>query len=180
MPVGLGDNLTRAQLADLVRFLSELGKSPAYSVDRERVVRRWQMAVSSPGAEVVLGPKELAGLTSSNSIHWVPCYSRVSGVLTARDVASLPPDKQAAATYALRFELDVTTPGKVALKMPSEMISQLWVDEQQQKPAGIVELDLTAGSHTVTLLLHTWTEPLRIELLDVPGSKAQTQLVGGK
>ncbi|MFO0907940.1 MAG: c-type cytochrome [Isosphaeraceae bacterium] len=42
MPAGLVEPLTRAELIDLVRFLSELGKIGPYSVSKARVVRRWQ------------------------------------------------------------------------------------------------------------------------------------------
>ena len=42
MPEGLADPLTRGELVDLVRFLSELGKVGPYSVSKARLVRRWQ------------------------------------------------------------------------------------------------------------------------------------------
>src|SRR5205823_123611 len=41
MPEGLTDELTRTELVDLVRFLSELGKVGPYQVGKEKVVRRW-------------------------------------------------------------------------------------------------------------------------------------------
>src|SRR5262249_54166250 len=43
MPEGLADMLARAELVDLVRFLSELGKVGPYSVSKARLVRRWQV-----------------------------------------------------------------------------------------------------------------------------------------
>ena len=43
MPEGLADALTRGELVDLVRFLSELGKVGPYSVSKARLVRRWQV-----------------------------------------------------------------------------------------------------------------------------------------
>src|SRR5437879_12604240 len=43
MPEGLADSLTRAELVDLVRFLSELGKVGPFVVSRSRLVRRWQV-----------------------------------------------------------------------------------------------------------------------------------------
>ena len=39
MPLGLADNLTRQELVDLVRFLSELGKVGPYALGNARVVR---------------------------------------------------------------------------------------------------------------------------------------------
>src|SRR5207244_11626024 len=43
MPEGLADTLTRTELVDLVRFLSELGKIGPYSVRKARCARRWQV-----------------------------------------------------------------------------------------------------------------------------------------
>ncbi len=43
MPAGLTEALTRPELIDLVRFLSQLGKIGPYSVGTERVLRRWQL-----------------------------------------------------------------------------------------------------------------------------------------
>src|SRR5262249_28089278 len=48
MPAGLADGLTRSELVDLVRFLSELGKVGRYAVGTRRVCRRWQVLEPSP------------------------------------------------------------------------------------------------------------------------------------
>ncbi|MEX0867341.1 MAG: PVC-type heme-binding CxxCH protein, partial [Pirellulales bacterium] len=45
MPGGLVDTLTRDELVDLVRFLSELGKVGPFAVGQQPVVRRWQAMV---------------------------------------------------------------------------------------------------------------------------------------
>ena len=49
MPDGLTDTLTRGELLDLVRFLSELGKVGPYSVGPARVVRRWEALEAERG-----------------------------------------------------------------------------------------------------------------------------------
>src|SRR5438309_2242387 len=54
MPEGLADTLTRAELVDLVRFLSELGKVGPYAVSPARLVRRWQALETSPAAYTLL------------------------------------------------------------------------------------------------------------------------------
>ena len=48
MPAGLTDTLTRGELVDLVRFLSELGKIGPYAVSKARVFRRWQVLDPAP------------------------------------------------------------------------------------------------------------------------------------
>ncbi|MDG2125338.1 MAG: hypothetical protein P8J87_16665, partial [Verrucomicrobiales bacterium] len=41
MPAGLTAGLSRGEFIDLTRFLHELGRTPAYSLGEEAVVRRW-------------------------------------------------------------------------------------------------------------------------------------------
>src|SRR5205814_2283151 len=43
MPAGLADPLTRQELVDLVRFLSELGRPGNYAVGARQMARRWQV-----------------------------------------------------------------------------------------------------------------------------------------
>jgi putative heme-binding domain-containing protein len=62
MPAGLADLLTEAELLDLVRFLSELGKPGPWQVGAAPAVRRWRVKQG-----------EL----------WLPAYSGVSGTLPA-------------------------------------------------------------------------------------------------
>ena len=62
MPAGLTDTLTRDELVDLVRFLSELGKIGPYSVGQARVVRRWQV-LQPP-------PRSLGGQGGDDSTRW--------------------------------------------------------------------------------------------------------------
>ena len=48
MPAGLTEGLTRPELIDLVRFLSQLGKIGPFSVGTDRVLRRWQVLEATP------------------------------------------------------------------------------------------------------------------------------------
>src|SRR5205807_7719209 len=50
MPEGLADPLTRGEIVDLDRFLSELGKVGPYPVSKARLVRRWQVLEPTPNA----------------------------------------------------------------------------------------------------------------------------------
>src|SRR5205085_3077264 len=82
MPDGLTDTLTRGELLDLVRFLSELGKVGPYSVSKARVVRRWQMLEPTPAAYSMLVRARIASVTSADpALLWSPTYSQVSGTL---------------------------------------------------------------------------------------------------
>ena len=58
MPAGLTDTLTRGELVDLVRFLSELGKIGPYAVGKDRVFRRWQVLRARRRGHHGAGPHE--------------------------------------------------------------------------------------------------------------------------
>ena len=54
MPDGLTDMLTRAEMVDLVSFLSSLGKKARWSVGKDKVARRWQAAQADAALESIL------------------------------------------------------------------------------------------------------------------------------
>ncbi len=162
MPAGLTETLTRQELADLVRFLSQLGKVGPYSVSKARLVRRWQVA--SGGGE---------------DASWKPAYSRVDGKLP---VEFLRDEASKARPVAARFQVFVTTPGMIRLKLSPHDLLEIRADRATFKPAGSIDLDLSAGEHDITLMLDASrrTDDLRCELEDVPGSPAKAQIVLGK
>ncbi len=175
MPVGLADNLTRAELVDLVRFLSELGKVGPYSVSKSRVARRWLAWQPASNKLASAASPE----TDDDASDWKSVYSRVSGSLPVGDVPAITAD-DAASPRVLRCQVDVATGGKAAIVLAGP-VQKLWLDGTQLGPAGKLEVDLPAGLHNLTLQLGAQlNDEVRLELVDVPGSPAQVQLVGGK
>jgi putative heme-binding domain-containing protein len=185
MPVGLTDTLTRSEFVDLVRFISELGKvgSP-YAVGKERLVRRWMVLTDAPLARQQFGRVDFESrhMVAKRDI-WRTAYSQVSGTLP---VAELPvfdtkifPPKMT----LVDFQLDVSTPGFIAIKVDPTVVCRTWQGSYPVELRGnTLTLDLKPGRHTVTLGIDG-TRPnsaVRAELVDVPGSTAQAQLVGGK
>ena len=59
MPSGLTEKLTRSELVDLVRFLSELGKVGKFAIGQERVARRWQVLERHRSRPLPLAADEL-------------------------------------------------------------------------------------------------------------------------
>ena len=59
---------------------------------------------------------------------------------------------------------------------------QMWVDGTPMDARNRQELQVAVGEHRVTFSvdLHAQREPLRVELSDATGSKAQAQFVTGK
>ena len=115
MPAGLADELTRPELVDLVRFLSELGKVGPYSVGTRRVFRRWQVLEPTPDARDALargGPE--AVLRDDRKLAWRPAYTTVAGSLPPSEWAT-PAQAAIVATVALartQIQVDDRRPGQ--------------------------------------------------------------------
>jgi len=203
MPAGLTEPLTRGELADLVRFLSELGKIGPYSVSKARVVRRWQVLEATPAAYHELrrwglqtvakaGGKDSGGIgygsSEGTALTWAPAYSEVSGVLPldTMPVVKLGPlpgsGAEVGPTGFARAQIDVSTAGRVRLALDPPRGLSVWLDGTAVEPRETLDLDLTAGVHTLTFAVNLAGREsgLRCTLEDVPGSPARAQVVLGK
>jgi putative heme-binding domain-containing protein len=180
MPEGLADRLTRAELIDLVRFLSELGKVGPYSVSKARLVRRWQVLEPTPEARHLLQDGRAPG--NDPGFLWSPAYSVVTGTLPSDAVPGLELAKGAGLVGLVRCQLDATTGGKVKLLLNSIAGLRLWVDGAPTEVSEHAIVDLATGVHTLTFALDLGERRagLRCELEDVPGSGARVAIVGGK
>ncbi|MEO6810098.1 MAG: HEAT repeat domain-containing protein, partial [Isosphaeraceae bacterium] len=183
MPAGLTDSLTHGELLDLTRFLSELGKIGPFAVGQARLVRRWQ--VLEPSAESSHSLRRFGLVAASNpepSWTWNPAYSQVSGVLPLNSLLTFKLSESSSRLGVVRCQVDVTTPGLVRFRLNAPETLELWIDQAKTDPAETIDLDLTPGTHTLTLIvdLDQRNDPLRCELVDVPGSPARAQIVGGK
>ena len=203
MPAGLAEPLTRGELVDLARFLSELGKIGPYSVGKARMSRRWQVLEPTPAAYTELirwgiqtvakaGGTESAGggygSTGVGVLTWSPAYSRVSGVLPLADLPALKFGPRAGSSAGIgqtgftRTQIDVSTPGRVRLVLNSAKGLSIWLDGTTVDPKTALDLDLSAGVHTLSFAvnLEAREEGLSCTLDDVPGSSAKAQPVIGK
>jgi len=166
MPVGLADELTRQELVDLVRFLSELGKVGPYAVGQTPVARRW---------EVLTGAANGSYDPSADDAKWTSVYSTVGGNLPVAAVAASTSGER-----VVRCQLDVAKAGQVELRLAGP-IERIWLDGKPLERADVLTLDLSPGVHTLAMTVRD--EPnahLRAELAEVAGSTAQVQFLGGK
>jgi putative heme-binding domain-containing protein len=183
MPVGLADGLTHAELVDLVRFLSELGKVGPYAVGKTPVARRWQTLIVTPAAKTLLrteaGLQRVVG--GDSSLVWESVYSRVAGPLPIDDLPRIAGPDGAAVSF-VRCQLDVANAGRIKLKLNSETGLALWIDGRPIQPLAEMDKEFVAGSHPVLFLIRhkERSEPLKLELGDVAGSTARAQFAAGK
>ena len=187
MPAGLADKLTRTELVDLVRFLSELGKAGDFQISKQQLVRRWQTLAPTEAAIMQLRRVSYASIAQNNAaLTWLPAYSTVVGELPLTELPELripfrAKEGQLGAAFT-RFELEVTAPGQAKLVLNSPDGLSAWLDANPIKLGKETLLDLPQGRHSITFAveLSQRNVPLRVEISDVPGSNAKVQLVSGK
>jgi putative heme-binding domain-containing protein len=183
MPDGSVDQLTRGELVDLVRFLSELGKVGDFAVGNAQVVRRWQtLTWTEEGLHRLNRTSYDTAATDDPALTWESAYSRVGGDLPLDGLPQLKPHRETPQTSFVHFDLDVSTGGAIGFQFNSLDGISLWVDSKPTPITGDVTLELDRGPHRLTLAIDREARqmPLRVELVSVPGSDAQAQLVSGK
>lgn len=187
MPVGLVDKLTRAELIDLVRFLSELGKPGPYAAVTARIVRRWEtLQPTNDSYTRMYRTSDTQVISDDRGLVWMPVYSSVAGSIPLRDVLDFTMKERlgeaARKVGFLRCRLNVTTAGSVGLAVGDTTGLQVWVDSKPIDVRERQELTLPVGEHVVTLSVNLLTrkEPVRLELYDAAGSAAQVQFLSGK
>jgi putative heme-binding domain-containing protein len=183
MPDGSVDQLTRSELVDLVRFLSELGKVGDFAVGSERVVRRWQaLTLTKEGLHRMNRTSYDIAATDDPALTWESAYSRVGGELPLAGLPQLKPHRETPQTTFLHFDVEVSTAGAIGFGFNSIDGVSLWVDSKPTPLTGDVSFEFARGSHRLTLAIdrESRTMPIRVTMIDVAGSKAQAQLVSGK
>jgi putative heme-binding domain-containing protein len=188
MPLGLTDSLTRDELIDVVKFMSQLGKvDGGYVLSKAKLVRRWQVLENTKeSSERLRRDRVAAAALSDAGLTWSPVYSNVAGVLPLdglptfgtkwNNLVTLP------SVTIVRCELQVTTPGETKLAINTPIGVSLWIDGKPVTAAAEIPLNLSPGRHKLTFAVdrEKRNDPLRVEVVDVAGSPANVQVVGGK
>jgi putative heme-binding domain-containing protein len=160
MPDGLDRQLTDAELADLVKFLTELGRPGPFAVGHVPAARRWQVLAGPDAATFGTAPRDDVRLP------WAVAFSKVSGDLPLAEFTPRGP-------LVLRCQLDATMPGRVAVRVNDARGLAMWVDGRPAEPAA---LDLPRGVPTLDFRVDPATVPtFRCEL-----AEGQARFVGGK
>ncbi len=182
MPKGLTRFLTRAELVDLVRFLSELGKPGPYAIRTRATVQRWR----------VLAPHDdslTAGVPNSETFSeqvlaldasaWHPAYAKVAGWLPLEEIVRRFKSK----VLYLRGDLNVTMSGKVAVRIEFDAPYTVWVDDEPFAGDSEFSVELERGLHAITLRVDVGEDEapeLRVTFSKPPGSTAEFTVVDGR
>ena len=178
MPSGLADNLSRGEFADLVKFLSSLGREDAYRHTDRKLVRTWRVLrntadlAHNPGADAI-------AISRLPERHWVSLYSRVSGALPMRSLDRFALDPEGFAF--LKFDIQVSSGGRFGLKLPGMDGLRLWINGEGLKVQPRVDVALPEGMHTsIVAIKPVGTQWLTIELVEDSAAAGQARFVDGK
>lgn len=169
MPQGLTKFLTRQELVDLIRFISELGKPGTYAIRKTPTIQRWRVLKNPANTTADKLPQAPAAA-------WTPAYGMTAGALPVGELGS-PGD-----VVYLQGEIEVFTAGEVTIRVEAPPKTQLWIDEQPGDVVLPTSTKLSLGRHKITLRVQANEEPNQAVTVTVDkpsGAKTQFEVVGG-
>lgn len=179
MPEGQVDALTDHEIAALVRFLSELGRTPEYTISRRQLARTWDILQPTQEAAFRLRRTSYATAASDDpAFSWTRTYSTVAGSLPAVEVPTVFVKNRASAGNRgvgfVRTYLTAETPGTVRLKVNDTAGLELRLNDTPVDLANQFDLSLPTGTHRLTFTVDQSqrTAPLELEI-----SEAETTAV---
>lgn len=171
MPEGQVDTLTDRELAALVRFLSELGRTPEYTVGRSMQARTW--SVMRPTGEAAFRLRRTSyatAATDDEAFQWQPAYSTVAGSLPMEDVPQVVVKNRSApgsrGVGFARCRLQVETAGTVRLVFDDVSGIRLRLNQTPVNLQQTVTLEVQPGIHRLTFTVdHSQrSEPLSVRV----------------
>jgi putative heme-binding domain-containing protein len=163
MPAGLIDALTDDERADLVRFLSELGKPGRYDASKGNVARSWQLLAGTHRIEQFGVDKIVAREAAEKD--WKPVLSLVDGRLPRAQVEEVTAVGRNVGLVSVFAEakFQVSQAGRVRFTLPDGVKPGVWVNGRPLKP-GELAADLPAGAHTIILRFDAKALPDHVKL----------------
>lgn len=155
MPAGLIDTLTSAELIDLVSFLSNLGRTEAFSIRTDNTARAWQVLQWQQPVHHLMNRTSFDSVTDGRGgLPWTNLLPLVSGLVPASELPTYKIHGNVPPTSFLRTKIQVLEAGKLNLVLSEDAGVQLWVNG---KPTPVaqkqVALELPAGDCEIVIAL---------------------------
>jgi putative heme-binding domain-containing protein len=179
MPEGITRILTHAELLDLIRFVSELGKPGPFAPPAVPTVQRWRRLREVPAAlrEGVPNRDVLRDtVLRADPGAWDEVYAQVNGTLPLDEDHKLRPGE----VVYLQGDVQVVQGGPVEVRVDSTVPATFWVDEEPFERQARAVVPLTPGRHRITVRLAPGSAPaprLRVELRRPAGSRSHFEVV---
>jgi len=179
MPEGLVDLLTDQDLAALVRFLSELGRTPEYTLSRTRKLRSWRVLQATPEAHHVLRRTRTGTATEHrDEFTWLPRYSRVDGTLPLVEIpVVMPIERTSQGNRGFAFAqstITVETGGELGIQFADTRGLELYANDEPVSLEAPVVIPVKPGPLKLTMIVNT---TLRSPPLDVTIDEGATTAV---
>ena len=181
MPQGLTKFMTRGEVLDLAKFISELGKPGDYGIRKTPSIQRWRV-LKKPAKELTAEVPHLEHIRQfvlgSAPEDWASAYGKVAGALPLDE---LRPGKTPTVVI-LQGEVQVNEAGKLALHVSSTETFQAWIDAEAFDSKTDIEGTFEPGRHTITLRVEVSdreSSELKVEVAKPEGSTVQFEVVGG-
>jgi putative heme-binding domain-containing protein len=188
MPQGLTMFLTRGELIDLARFVSELGKPGPYAVQQAKRIQRWRV-LRSPSEELVNEVPHVENLRQfvfgAPAEQWLSAYSKVNGTLPLSEIVEAADgattgDKPR--VLILQGEINVSQEGPVRFLIDASTPFQAWVGADAIESKRDATVTLPAGRHPVTFRVELSGKEkpeLKVECATPDGAATNFEVVGG-
>ena len=183
MPAGLAENLTRRDLVDLTRFLSELGKVGKFAVGSARPARRWRVLSPTPeGIHRVNRTRLGTAATDDPELTWIAAYSNVAGDLPLDDVPRFQYRAAGPAYKIIRAEFTAQGAGIARVRFDSAAGQSVWLDERPLESATEMAFEVEPGPRRLTIAIEADADRsiLRLEPLEGPEPAVEIRFLGGK
>jgi len=183
MPTGLADSLLENEFLDLVRYLSELGRTPEFSAGTKRFARTWRVLSDTDAAKDYLYETQPEkAIQSHESLEWVQAYSNINGTMPLKHVPSLRHRYWRKGHSFLKFTLETSTTGKAAITVTPLDGARLWVAGEQVELSEVNILDLQSGQTECILILDRSQarKDINVELVDDARSTINAAFLSGR
>jgi len=180
MPEGVTRILTQAEMLDLVRFVSELGKPGPFAPPATPTIQTWRRLREVPASlKDGIPNRDLVRdvLLRDNPEAWDSVYALVNGTLP---LAELRKPGSPGVIY-LQGELNVVQAGPIEVRITCAEPVTFWVDEEPVEKHATVTM--TPGRHRITLRIavgDTANPRLRVELARPAAARTIFQVVNGE
>lgn len=179
MPKGLVKFMTHAELVDLSKFLTQLGKPGNYAVRSTERVQRWKLLTETPEILLTEIPTGEAFVDLVlNSSAWFSWYARVNGELPLQELQ----ERTGQDVVYVQGACNVTKGGAVQLQFDDLQGLTVWIDSDLATPDELASVELQTGVRLVTVRIDTAQRDaasLKLEFLKPSGSKAEFSVVDG-
>ena len=166
MPEGLLDSLTKSELVDLIKFMTVLGRDPAYTLSTEPYVRSLETLIYTNDANRRLNRTSTDTAASQDpAMTWRPQTTKVDGNIPLNELDRFQQHNGTPPISFVRFNISMSQPGIAKIDLPNEGID-VWVDTKPTPVWQLEALQLPEGEHVIVLGIdrNKRTEPFSVRV----------------